>query len=120
MRLSSILRLNQTVFLARLRQLHYEATFDDIKWNFRTVGNLIYELPKPHNIISTELAVHINNANKMDTALWFSDEEKINNLMLNDLILCGQATISFNLKVYLEKRLLDPLHPISEEFLPSQ
>ena len=118
-RISSILKLNQTVFLARLRQLHYDMTFDDIKWNLRTVANLIYELPKHQNIISTELSTHIDNANKMDTALWFSDEEKINNLMLNDLILCGQATICFTLKVYLEKRLMDTINPISEEFLPN-
>lgn len=128
-RINSIIKLNNTVFLARLRQLHYESTYDNSRWKFRTFSNLIYELPKYFKaekeeaapallqlakspkindiVVSPALYKRVNSANMMDTTLWFSDDEKEDNQMLNNLIICGQATQCFRLKAYLKRRLED-------------
>ncbi len=114
-RLGSILELNNTVFLARIRQLHYAATYDNLNWSYRTFSNLIYELPKhkkEDKVLSPKLLETVEKANTMDTTLWFSDEEKKDNQMLHDLIICGQATLCFKIKLYIEKRRLDPVNPL--------
>jgi predicted acylesterase/phospholipase RssA len=117
-RVSSVLKLNQTVFLARMRKLHYSSTYEDINWSFRTISSQIYDLPKIENELSSNLKEHVNNANKMDTTLWFSDSEQKDNRMLNDLIICGQATICQKLRTHLEKRLSDTKNPIEEAIIP--
>jgi predicted acylesterase/phospholipase RssA len=119
-RIGSILELNNTVFLARIRQLHYSATYDDMNWSFRTFSNLIYELPKHEaneNILSPALKERVKKANLMDTTLWFSDEEKQDNRMLHDLVICGQATFCFKLKMYLDKRLKDTENELPKEWI---
>jgi len=73
---------------------------------------MIYDLPKIKNELSNVLALRIENANNMGTTLWFSDEQKQNNQMLNDLLICGQATICQNLITHLERRLKDENNPL--------
>jgi predicted acylesterase/phospholipase RssA len=118
-RIKSVLRLNQIVFLDRLRQLHYDSTYDDRKWRYRTISNLIYELPKYPDKLFPALKECVDGANNMDTTLWFSDAEKKGNKMLHDLIICGQATLCYTLKVYLEDRLKATDNPILDEFRPN-
>jgi Patatin-like phospholipase len=118
-RIKSVLRLNQIVFLDRLRQLHYDSTYDDKKWRYRTISNLIYELPKYPDKLFPALKECVDGANNMDTTLWFSDAEKKDNKMLHDLIICGQATLCYTLKAYLEDRLKATDNPISDEFRPN-
>jgi predicted acylesterase/phospholipase RssA len=138
-RIKSFSTINLEVFLKRIRQLHYDNTHDDKNWSFRFAANLIYSLKeetdeekdkkikkKVKKVISTKvrktsdlLQASIQEANKMDTTLWLPDASKKDNKMLNDLIVCGQATICFNLKFYLEGRLKNLKFPLEDAEKPA-
>ncbi len=129
-RMNALMQLFGTVFLERIRHLHYDKTYDEDKdWAFRTCSNLIYHLPKngskievSPNVVGVSIALKkvVLKANKMKTTLWFTDKETIKNERLNDLIVTGQATICSKLIAYLNVRLekSQPPTDINKEYYP--
>lgn len=93
-RFTALMQLGD-VFLSRIRDMNYKALFGDSYWRDRIITNYIYDLSgKPSD---SEYAVEL--ANKMKTALWFSDEQKQSVPSMPDaLIEAGRATMEYNLR----------------------
>jgi len=53
-------------------------------------------------VLSPEMDKAVKATNTMSTKLWFSKKEKENNV-LDDLIACGQFTLCYNLKKYVDE-----------------
>ncbi|AWW00366.1 patatin-like phospholipase family protein [Arcticibacterium luteifluviistationis] len=116
-RISSILVLNNDVFLKQVRRLIYDKAYsqkeivldgDKIEVEVtsnKLITNLVYNIAhdtKEHLPISEELRAISKEAFEMATTLWFSEKERQNNLK-EKLIACGQFTACYNLYQYIQK-----------------
>lgn len=123
-RLNSLLLLIQDVFLKQIRRLNYASIYDDSSYEFRRISNLSKELTKEQfemrtkkfqkmsacpdefkeqsyeEFILPHLSEIITDAANFGTNLWFTADDELND-MLDKLIIAGQATMCFNLMVYI-------------------
>jgi hypothetical protein len=120
-RADSVLLLNMSVFLKRIRQLLYNKFYDSPEWKNRGKGNHIYDLafasdiyrkqnppPSPFLAPSRELQIVAQTAYETGTTLWFDEQsEKISHNKAC-IIACGEFTTCYNLLGYIEKLSGDP------------
>jgi hypothetical protein len=110
-RVSSVLVLNNDVFLKRIRFLLYDKTYESGKYRFRIKTNHVYDLSfsndlnrhkKELNFIEPSKSIQIiaQAAFEMATTLWF-DTTNQKNETLAALIACGQFTTCYNLLEYV-------------------
>lgn len=119
-RADSVLLLNMSVFLKRIRQLLYDTFYGSPEWKNRGKGNHIYDLSFSNNINRTskpvppqlepsrDLQTIAQVAFNMGTTLWF---DKTNTLQEHDegcIIACGQFTTCYNLLEYTGRLLKEP------------
>lgn len=113
-RITSVLSLNNDVFLKRIRYLLYNSFFEqnNMKATGRVKSNHIYDLSftndddrqhdAPAYKPSKEMQVVAEAAFNMATTLWFSSED-VKNHSQAAVIACGQFTTCFNLLDYIDK-----------------
>ena len=115
-RAKSIVMMSSVVFLKRLRQLGYDALYNDKEWRNRVVSTTIYELREgerwqsmaenstlpQHLIPSSAIQENSAKATSMGTTLWFTDEDKQAGIP-QALLATGQYTMCYNLLDYIEK-----------------
>lgn len=110
-RISSVLVLNNDVFLKRIRFLLYDKTYESGKYRFKIKTNHVYDLSfsndlnrhrKGLNFIEPSRSIQIiaQTAFEMATTLWF-DTTNQKNETLAALIACGQFTTCYNLLEYI-------------------
>jgi predicted acylesterase/phospholipase RssA len=119
-RVDSVLMLNLSVFLKRIRQLLYNTFYNSPEWKNRGKGNHIYDLSFSNDINrnrnpepgpyppSRDMQIVAQVAFNMGTTLWF---DKTDSLQQHDqacIIACGQFTTCYNLLEYIEKLLKNP------------
>jgi predicted acylesterase/phospholipase RssA len=122
-RFKSILQLSLTVFLKHVRRLNYNVIYKDSKWQNRRIMCALHELnigdqtlqKKQQNgklpdwlLPSHKLQEVVEQASKMGTTLWFTNEDLQEKNMLNILIACGQFTMCWNLLEYINNIKSDP------------
>ncbi len=109
-RLDSLVAMSSKVFMKRIRDLGYTSIFADTNLNQKLVPNQIYDLDKNLNfrndwsefITKAELTPSerlrgiSRRAEGYATNLWFLSPDELDNL-----ILCGQATICYKIIKYL-------------------
>ena len=109
-RLDSLVAMSSKVFMKRIRDLGYTSIFADTNLNQKIVPNQIYDLDKNLNfktdwsefIPETELTPSerlqeiSRRAEGYSTNLWFLSPDELDNL-----ILCGRATICYKIIKYL-------------------
>jgi predicted acylesterase/phospholipase RssA len=107
LRLSSLQVMAGSVFMKRIRQMGLTAIYklDNGKQRKKIIANFISDLKTgktlaklPPEVLppSPELLAKIDAAANMSTTLWFTEDNQLENL-----IICGQATICYQLMVYL-------------------
>lgn len=114
-RITSVLSLNNDVFLKRIRYLLYNEFFEqnNMKATGRVKANHIYDLTFTNDDSrklyysfeyqpSHQMQVVAEAAFNMATTLWFSSEDIKNNSQAA-VIACGQFTTCFNLLDYIQK-----------------
>jgi hypothetical protein len=75
--------------------MNYKSLFGDSYWRERVITNYIYDLLGK----SSDSGQSVELANKMETTLWFSPEQKQpDRLMLDALIEAGRVTMKHNLE----------------------
>lgn len=122
-RIKSLLLLVQDVFLKHIRRLNYSKVYDNEEYHFRRIANLSKELTKKQfeirtkkfqsnsacpeilkksydELLGEKLSEIITEASNFGTNLWFTKDDALNR-MLNKLIIAGQATMCFNMMVYV-------------------
>jgi hypothetical protein len=117
----SVLLLNMSVFLKRIRQLLYNTFYGSPEWKNRGKGNHIYDLafssdiyraqnppPTPFLNPSRDIQIVAQTAFNMGTTLWFDKENIYQQHSEACVIACGQFTTCYNLLEYIETLLLDP------------
>ncbi|ASU32906.1 patatin-like phospholipase family protein [Mucilaginibacter xinganensis] len=119
-RAESVLLLNMSVFLKRIRQLLYNTFYGSPEWKNRGKGNHIYDLSFSNNINrnrspvpppmvpSRDLQIVAQVAFNMGTTLWF---DQADGLQLHDeacIIACGQFTTCYNLLEYVNRLIKNP------------
>ncbi len=107
-RLKSLIRLTSSVFMKRIRALGFTRIFADPDLHDKVLPNLIYDLDNEQQwgaeIVAGNLQPSENlrtisrRAESYSTNLWFLHEEELDNL-----IICGQATMCFKILKYLLK-----------------
>ncbi len=109
-RISSLIALSASIFMARIRRLVFGKVYNDKDYNGKRVSNLIYQLmanrPFPEILAkipgiekpSKALQKVVDVAENMGTKLWFDSDKPYE---LPCLASCGQATICFNLMKYV-------------------
>lgn len=112
LRLTSLQAMAGSVFMKRIRDLGLGFIYQQYPGEdrYKVVSNFIYELKTPKKFASfklpkvieqpsEKLLKAINAAVEMPTTLWFEEKNQLDNL-----IICGQATICCKLMVYLTSR----------------
>ncbi|MBK8504577.1 MAG: hypothetical protein IPL46_21645 [Saprospiraceae bacterium] len=129
-RIKSLITLVGEVFLKTVRRLVYGRLYASEAHRFRRMSNLIRELTREDfevkrarernepdyfqnipgcdpiligsygEVIGAKLQLVAETATSFGTTLWFTKTEKLEDT-LNTLIICGQATMCFNLLRYL-------------------
>jgi len=120
-RADSVLLLNMSVFLKRIRQLLYNTFYGSPEWKNRGKGNHIYDLafssdiyrkknppPTPFLEPSRDIQIVAQTAFNMGTTLWFDTTNMKQQHSEACIIACGQFTTCYNLLSYIEKILPDP------------
>ena len=120
-RVDSMLLLNMSVFLKRIRQLLYNKFYGSPEWKNRGKGNHIYDLafssdlyrkqnppPTPFLNPSRDMQIVAQTAFNMGTTLWFDEANTTQQHSRACIIACGQFTTCYNLLGYIEKLLLVP------------
>jgi predicted acylesterase/phospholipase RssA len=120
-RVDSVLLLNMSVFMKRIRQLLYNKFYDSPEWKNRGKGNHIYDLafssdiyrsqnppPTPFLNPSKDIQIVAQTAFNMGTTLWFDKANIDQQHSEACIIACGQFTTCYNLLGYIEKLLLNP------------
>lgn len=132
-RLNSLVTLLMDVFLKVVRRLNYSDLYNDKKFTYRRVSNLIKELTED-NFVETQVRTKNEGVDKVDaksksmlkgtydevvgskikavaqeassfgTTLWFTEDHQLQN-MLDKLVATGQFTMCYNLLDYLEQIL---------------
>jgi hypothetical protein len=122
-RSQSVLMLNTSIFLKRIRQLLYDKFYGSTQWNNRGKGNHLYDLSFSNDINreqgnsnymttpsvldpSIDMQVVAQTAYNMGTTLWFDKKSTEQQHTEACLIACGQFTTCYNLLEYID-RLLD-------------
>ncbi|WP_422860771.1 patatin-like phospholipase family protein [Flagellimonas sp. S174] len=126
-RFNSLKLLLPTVFLKQIRRLHYNRIYEDDAYSYRRMTCLVKELTKldfkkkieeDYSKVSKNLSMlkgndydaimgeklvgHIDEAATFGTTLWFTDSDKLNEILVS-LLISGQATCCQNLMIYLDK-----------------
>lgn len=129
-RVKSLTTLVSEVFLKTVRRLVYGRLYESDHHHFRRASNLIRELTREdfelkrkrnnndpdyfqnipgchpmlqgdyNQVIGAKMEVIAQSAASFGTNLWFTETDKIEN-RLNDLIICGQASMCFTLLKYI-------------------
>lgn len=105
-RIKSLIVLTSSVFMKRVRDLGFQDIFVYEKYNEKLCPNLIYSLDDERRFgdkitarqlePTAELRKIATDTESTPTNLWFTEEAR-----LKQLIVCGQATICFNLLKYM-------------------
>jgi len=105
-RIKSLIVLTASVFMKRVRDLGYRDINVYPKYQRKLCSNLIYGLDDHERFgprikarglePSEELRTLARNAESVQTNLWFTEEDTLQNL-----IACGQATMCFNIMKYI-------------------
>jgi predicted acylesterase/phospholipase RssA len=130
-RLNSLLSLLLNVFLKVVRRLNYNLVYNDERWQYRRIGNLIHELTRDDyetqgrrisdertaavlgkSIFTGDYAEDVGKniqavaeaASDFGTTLWFTPEDQLGGT-LDKLVATGQFTMCYNLIEYLENLL---------------
>jgi len=115
-RTESVLMLNMSIFLKRIRQLLYNTFYGSPQWKNRGKGNHIYDLsfsndlnrknetpPLPPEFDSSrDMQIVAQTAFNMGTTLWFDKQADHQQHSEACIIACGQFTTCYNLLVYIE------------------
>ncbi|SDF63445.1 Patatin-like phospholipase [Mucilaginibacter pineti] len=116
-RAESVLMLNTSIFLKRIRQLLYDQFYGSPRWENRGKGNHVYDLsfsndinraksPEPPELNpSHEMQIVAQVAFNMGTTLWFDKQTTEQEHCEACLIACGQFTTCYNLLQYTERLL---------------
>lgn len=120
-RMNSVLMLNMSVFLKRIRQLLYNRFYGSPEWKNRGKGNHIYDLafssdiyrgknppPDPFLNPSRDIQIVAQMAFNMGTTLWFDKTNITQQHSQGCIIAAGEFTTCYNLLSYIEKLLLNP------------
>jgi len=122
-RADSVLMLNMSIFLKRIRQLLYDKFYDSPQWKNRGKGNHIYDLsfsndinrnhtdpdnppPPPFLNPSRDMQIVAQTAFNMGTTLWFDKTAAHQQHSEACIIACGQFTTCYNLLEYIERLLV--------------
>ena len=122
-RANSLGMLVTKVFMKHIRRKEYSSLYDD-GWATRTITNAIYALRPdelwaqrqgnqslPDHLQPSEVMQQMSvKAAAMGTTLWFTDEEKADQ-MPKTIIACGQFTTCYNLLCYLYDQKKDGTVP---------
>lgn len=119
-RADSVLLLNMSVFLKRIRQLLYNTFYNSPEWKNRGKGNHIYDLSFSNDINrnrnpepapyppSRDMQIVAQVAFNMGTTLWFDETDSLQQHDEACIIACGQFTTCYNVLEYIEKLLKNP------------
>ncbi|MBB3055054.1 patatin-like phospholipase family protein [Mucilaginibacter gotjawali] len=120
-RVESVLLLNMSVFLKRIRQLLYNTFYGSPQWKNRGKGNHIYDLafssdlyrkknppPAPYLNPSRDIQIVAQTAFNMGTTLWFDESNMHQQHSMACIIACGQLTTCYNLLTYIERLFTTP------------
>jgi hypothetical protein len=112
-RINSVMIMNSSVFLKRIRQLLYQRFFEAGKLENRVKSNHIYDLAftndrnradndsKKHEP-SREMQIVAEAAFRMSTTLWFDGKQQDESVQ-ESIIACGQFTTCYNLLEYINR-----------------
>lgn len=100
-RATSVVQMVSDIFMRRIRSLQLNALYTSSNWNYRFKSNYIYALEN-NTELPEKMQKIVKAANDMPTTLWFSDEEKEEEVM-EDLIACGQFSLCYNLIKYAKR-----------------
>jgi predicted acylesterase/phospholipase RssA len=105
LRVTSLLALTSSIFMARVRRLVFGRVFDDKAFTGKRISNLIYSMARNRPALfdkhpwlrpSTELVTLAQTAERMPTTLWFTAPSQFTTLSL-----AGEATCCFVLLRHL-------------------
>lgn len=143
-RLNSLLSLLLNVSLKVVRRLNYNLVYNDDRWRYRRIGNLIRRLTREdydaqnrrpaeertdavdaHSIFKGDFDADIGEnigavaeaAADFGTTLWFTPEDQLGGT-LDKLLATGQFTMCFNMIEYLENILYGEI-PIDPKTQPA-
>jgi hypothetical protein len=124
-RADSVLLLNMSVFLKRIRQLLYNRFYGSPEWKYRGKGNHIYDLayssdiymaknppPDPSLKPSPNIQKIAQTAFNMGTTLWFDKATITQQHSEACIIACGQFTTCYNLLGYVWKLPASAYDPV--------
>ena len=94
------MKMVSDIFLRRIRSLQLTSLYSHSEWNYRIKTNNIYTLHEKEGL-GKKMSEVVEAANHMGTTLWFSDEQRKDN-MLDKLIACGQFTLCYNLTEHIK------------------
>ena len=113
-RLKSLIKMSSSVFMKRIRDLGYSRLYADVNLREKVIANQIYDLNKTIHfkpewaefiteaefLPTKQLKDAADKAASYATNLWFLDSSELENL-----VMCGRATMCYNILDYLlEKR----------------
>ncbi len=130
-RVNSLVVLLSSVFLKVVRKLNYGNLYEDDRYRYRRVSNLIRELTEAdyllrmrrkssdhteetlpegrgilhgtyRDVVGLKIKAVAEEAAGFGTTLWFTDRDHVGG-MLDKLVAAGQFTLCYNLVEYLEK-----------------
>ncbi|WP_183567901.1 patatin-like phospholipase family protein [Mucilaginibacter sp. SP1R1] len=121
-RAQSVLMLNTSIFLKRIRQLLYDKFYGTAQWKNRGKGNHVYDLSFSNDINrkqgdtdtpvapsdldpSEDIQIVTQTAFNMGTTLWFDKKSTEQEHCEACLIACGQFTTCYNLLEYIDRLL---------------
>lgn len=120
-RVNSVLMLNMSVFLKRIRQLLYNSFYGSPQWKNRGKGNHIYDLafssdiyrsknppPTPFLNPSRDIQIVAQTAFNMGTTLWYDKTNITQQHSQACIIAAGEFTTCYNLLGYIEKLQQNP------------
>lgn len=109
LRVTSLLALTSSIFMARIRGLVFKRVFQDRKFEGKRVSNLIYSMARNQPTLfgnhpwlrpGPDLVTLAQTAERMPTTLWFTDPAQFSTQSL-----AGEATICFVLLRHLVEDL---------------
>ncbi|MDN5289198.1 MAG: hypothetical protein JWR38_5472 [Mucilaginibacter sp.] len=123
-RAQSVLMLNTSIFLKRIRQLLYDKFYGTAQWKNRGKGNHVYDLSFSNDINRNEgndwsvtpaaasplnpsenMQIVAQTAFNMGTTLWFDKQSAEQQHSESCLVATGQFTTCYNLLEYINKLL---------------
>jgi hypothetical protein len=118
-RAQSVLMLNTSIFLKRIRQLLYDKFYGTAQWKNRGKGNHVYDLSFSNDIYrkngteaspysldpSQDMQIVSQTAFNMGTTLWFDKHSSEQQHCEACLIATGQFTTCYNLLEYINRLL---------------